>query len=227
MFYVYPIVTPDEAQKIVNQLMQLKWEQGKARTPELTGTVKQNLELLPTDKLPVVKAIGKHLTKRILQDEAIQTTHMITKARDFKFNQYTGGGTYHRHTDSPRMVDVRTDFACTLFLSDPDSYDGGELVLDTPMGERSIKGKQGEAVIYECGQPHTVMPVTRGTRIAGITWLQSCVRSAKQREILQDIHRLAREIEAKMLASDMDEGLRKWHVDIAKIQGNLSREWIS
>ncbi|HYE38562.1 MAG TPA: Fe2+-dependent dioxygenase [Ramlibacter sp.] len=107
------------------------------------------------------------------------------------FNRYSGASNhYGAHIDGAvlhsRYPDqwVRTDLSCTLFLSDPDDYDGGELVMREPQGERRLKLPAGDLVLYPGTTLHEVMPVTRGARLASFFWIESMVRSGEQRQLL-------------------------------------------
>ena len=105
------------------------------------------------------------------------------------FNRYETGMSYGGHTDAPTMQkgQIRIDMSVTVFLSDPKSYDGGELVLETGHGEIRIKHPEGDAVVYPTTVLHRVAEVTRGVRLAAITWVQSHVREEWQRRILYDL----------------------------------------
>lgn len=110
------------------------------------------------------------------------------------FNRYGGAtNTYGAHVDqairfSPDSGErVRTDLSCTLFLSDPDSYDGGELVVHTAFGEQRVKLPAGHLVLYPGTSVHHVAPVTRGQRLASFFWIESMVRSDEQRQLLFDL----------------------------------------
>ena len=107
------------------------------------------------------------------------------------FNRYAGGSNhYGAHIDGAVLHSrhpaqwVRTDLSCTLFLSDPESYDGGELVLREPHGERRTKLPAGDLVLYPGTSLHEVTPVTRGARLASFFWVESMVRSGEQRQLL-------------------------------------------
>lgn len=107
------------------------------------------------------------------------------------FNRYGGdSNTYGDHVDNAMVHSrnpdqwVRTDISCTLFLADPDEYEGGELVMQEPQGERRIKLPAGDMVLYPGNTLHGVRPVTRGARIASFFWIESMVRSLEQRQLL-------------------------------------------
>ena len=108
------------------------------------------------------------------------------------FARYVPGMAFGTHMDNPLMGPdhLRSDVSVTIFLSDPDDYDGGELVMETTGGEAAYKLPAGSAVTYPTTMLHRVEPVTRGTREVAVTWAQSLVRRADQREILFDLERV-------------------------------------
>jgi PKHD-type hydroxylase len=135
--------------------------------------------------------------------------------------RYEPGMSYGTHVDDALMGReelLRTDLALTLFLSAPESYDGGELVIDGAGGEQAIKLPAGSAVLYPATSLHRVAPVTRGRRDAAVTWIQSLVRDAAQRELLFDLDQARRAVferDGKSRAFDL----------LAKSYANLLRMW--
>lgn len=110
------------------------------------------------------------------------------------FSRYREGMAYGAHVDNAMMGPqgrLRSDVSVTVFFSDPDSYDGGELVIAGPMGEVAVKEPAGSAVAYPSTALHRVAPVTRGERLVAVTWAQSQVRRADHREMLADLDRVA------------------------------------
>ena len=137
------------------------------------------------------------------------------------FARYLPGMTFGSHMDNPLMgpEHLRADVSVTLFLSDPDTYDGGELVMETTGGEAAYKLPAGSAVTYPTTMLHRVEPVTRGTREVAVTWAQSLFRRPDQREILFDLERTARAIfERDGKSEDFDL--------INKSTSNLRRMWV-
>jgi PKHD-type hydroxylase len=206
-FKEYSLLSPEQVKEVLGELKD--WEEGKARTAELTGTVKRNLEIKNPD-------LGGNLSKILYSNSEFQMEWLPEKVWVFKFNNYKNGGTYQRHTDAPMMGEVRTDAACTLFLTD--DYEGGELCIEVGGEVLTHKGKAGTCVVYPCGQPHWVNPVTKGQRIAGITWIQSFIRDEKDRQILTNLKRAHRRLE------DLDRDLA---VDVAQVHGDLMRKWMN
>jgi len=138
------------------------------------------------------------------------------------FNRYEGGMTFGAHIDNAvRLLPgsggkIRTDLSATLFLSDPASYDGGELMIETAGGSQRIKLPAGDLLLYPASTLHRVTPVTRGTRLACFLWVQSMVRSEEQRSLLFDLDRAIQQLAADVPA----------RVSLAGCYHNLLRMWI-
>jgi PKHD-type hydroxylase len=134
------------------------------------------------------------------------------------FSRYGPGHAYGAHVDDALMGGVRTDVSFTLFLAEPDSYDGGELVIDTAAGEEAFKLPAGVVVAYPASTLHRVMPVTRGARLAAVGWVRSFVRDPARRELLFDLETARRRLfdrDGKSAESDL----------LAKCAANLVRMW--
>jgi PKHD-type hydroxylase len=134
------------------------------------------------------------------------------------FSRYRPGQSYGRHVDEPIMAGQRTDIAFTLFLSDPATYDGGDLVIESAAGEEAVKLAAGGVFVYCATTLHRVAPVTRGERLAAVGWVRSTVRRADQREILFDLGTVLHGLTAEA-ASTADTDL------LAKSIANLTRLW--
>jgi len=136
-------------------------------------------------------------------------------------SRYEVGMNYGPHVDDALMNrpnTVRTDLATTIFISDPNEYEGGELVIDSPFGEQQVKLPAGAAVLYSATTLHYVAPVSEGVRIAAVTWIQSHVRDSGEREILADLDEICATL-AK-IAPERRE------TDLAfKTYANLTRRW--
>lgn len=137
------------------------------------------------------------------------------------FARYEPGMAFGTHMDNPLMGPdhMRADVSVTIFLSDPESYDGGELVMETSGGEAPYKLPAGSAVAYPTTMLHRVEPVTRGTREVAVTWAQSLFRRADHREILFDLERTGRAIFER-------EGKSEHYDLINKSTSNLRRLWV-
>jgi len=134
------------------------------------------------------------------------------------FSRYRPGHAYGTHVDDALIAGLRTDVSFTLFLANPDAYDGGELILDTAAGEEAFKLPPGSIVTYPATTLHRVAPVTRGERMAGAGWVRSHVRDAARRELLFDLETARRRLfdrEGKTAEGDL----------LAKCAANLMRRW--
>ncbi len=137
------------------------------------------------------------------------------------FSRYTAGMSYGTHMDNAMMGDMRIDLSITLFLSEPSEYEGGELVIDFPTGERSFKLAAGSAVLYPTTALHRVAEVTSGRRQVAVTWIRSLVRDAAKREILFDLKtahyrlsdQIGKTIEIDLLGKTYTNLLRRWVED--------------
>ena len=215
---IYQLLEPEEALQMGQIVDSMEWKQGKARTKEATGTIKRNLEIKACDS-EEAKTLLRQLGDKAVQSE-LRNHHFLKKSFGFKFNKYTETGEYKRHGDAPIMGgSVRTDLACTLSLSDPSTYEGGNLCYEEPNGEHTeIRLQPGQCVVYPCHMPHWVTPVTKGSRIAAITWFESMFRDLEQRLLLRRFNKVINDMEA----ADMDGDIR---VTLGTIYSKLVRNW--
>lgn len=138
--------------------------------------------------------------------------------------RYTGGQTYGDHVDDAIMGEddpVRSDVSCTVFLRDPDEYEGGELVMDTTGGEQVFKLPAGAAITYPSYTLHRVAPVTGGTREVAVTWIQSMVREADRREILFDLDRSRRAVFDEQGKTPLFDTLTKSHANLLRLWAEI------
>lgn len=141
------------------------------------------------------------------------------------YARYTPGMQYGDHVDDPIMgADgqlYRSDLAVTVFLNDPSSYDGGELVVNTPFGEQHVKLPAGDAVMYPASSLHRVAEVTRGERLVAITWLQSLVRDPAQRELLHELNSVRERMLASAPETDDAKLINKTYVNLVRMWGDI------
>jgi PKHD-type hydroxylase len=189
-FNIPALLKPQEVAEIENLAADANFVDGRMTASLAAQQVKNNWQ---------VDADSESLTKiRALLDEALKTSPLFNIAAmpkaiyPFTVSKHTMGNYYGWHVDSPLMGDpsLRTDLAMTIFLSDPEKYDGGELVIQTEAGAAAFKPAQGDAVLYPCQYLHCVNEVSGGARLAAITWIQSNVRNPEQRQILFQLNQI-------------------------------------
>ena len=184
------VLTRDELTHINARLAALQFVDGAATAGDQAVSAKQNLELPPT---PEWQELSQTVAGALMRCSSFVQATLPKRLMNPMFNRYDVGMEYGSHTDisimdfgHPTMA-TRTDVSLTVFLSDPDSYDGGELVIATSAGENRLKPPAGSAVVYSSGDLHWVEKVTRGSRFAAVSWAQSYVRSAEHRSILFEL----------------------------------------
>lgn len=181
---------------IRERLAAADWEDGRVTAGPEAAKVKDNRQL--TEDHPVAKELGEVVLTALSLSTLFTTAALPLKVFPPMFNRYEGGGHFGAHIDTAVRLTrqapyrVRTDLSATLFLADPDSYDGGELVIgdsDEVDGERAIKLAAGDLLLYPATSLHEVRPVTRGARLASFFWVQSMVRDADNRRLLYEMDR--------------------------------------
>ena len=190
------VLTEDEIARIYVVFESVGFVSGKATAKGLAADVKDNLQLPPDN--PEVQEIMKLVLEALKRNQEFFVTVYPKRAYPPLFNRYEAGMTYGEHVDNSvmRMPNpMRTDIALTLFLSDPDSYDGGELVIKMAGGETAIKLPAGSLVTYPPDYVHRVEPVTRGVRYAAVSWAESILRDPDQRSVLNQLDHTIRALQ--------------------------------
>ena len=185
-------LTADELHHIRTLLLSADWVDGKVTAGTQSAAVKNNRQL-PEDSPEAQQA--RHMVSVALARNPLFVTGALPKTvYPPLFNRYGGdSNAFGDHIDNAVRTHaatakhVRTDISCTLFLSDPSTYDGGELVVQDTYGEQRIKFEAGDMVMYPGTSVHRVEPVTRGERIASFFWIESMVRQDAQRRLLFDM----------------------------------------
>lgn len=202
--------------RLTGLMERAKFVDGRVTAGELARQVKNNVQVDGQDELlPEMRQI---VTECLERNQLFNVAARPRYVRPALFSRYVPGMEYGNHVDDAIMNGMRMDLSFTLFLSDPESYDGGELVIDSTAGEQEIKLPAGSAVLYPATTLHRVAPVTRGERLAAVTWVRSMIRHEQQREILFDLDRLHDAI-FQRLGKSMETDL------LAKSQSNLLRLW--
>lgn len=213
------ILTADTLKGIVASLETAEFVDGKTTAGWHATLVKHNTQLKSSD------AVAQELRTTVIQ--ALQKNALFQMAVRPKtirvplFSRYEAGMSYGTHVDNAIMGDspaMRSDVSLTLFLSSPDAYEGGELVIEDTQGVQPFKLAAGSAIVYPSTTLHRVEPVTEGVRLVAVTWVQSLVRDAGDREILFDLD-TARQILFETHGKTPEFDL------ISKSHANLLRKW--
>ena len=193
---------------------------GKLSAGKEAKTVKNNEEL--SLQSPLHQQLNQIVMGALVQHPIYQNAALPLKLATAFYARYTAGMSYGFHVDDPVMGPMsgryRSDISTTVFLSDKEDYEGGELIIKTDFGEQSIKLGVGAAVIYPSKSLHKVAEVTSGERIVAVTWAQSLVKSAEKRELLYDLS----QVRDTLIAKDpqADETGR-----VSRSYANLLRMW--
>lgn len=185
--------------------------------------IKNNRELSPQSG--AIDRLNDIVQKALAANNDFRIIAMPQTVSPFIFSAYRVGEGYGDHTDNAVMGGgaMRTDLAMTIFLSDPAEYDGGELVIDTDIRPTPFKAPPGHAVIYPAFSLHRVEPVTRGVRLAAVTWIQSQVRAPQHRQSLIDIAQTL-----SWMERTFPQGQAHLHPEFRRLQKvhvNLMRLW--
>ena len=198
------------------------WIDGRDTAGYLSAAVKNNAQL--AENHAVARKLGGMILDVLDANPLFISAALPLKVVPPLFNRYAGGQAYGGHIDGAvRPVAgtphrVRTDLSATLFLSAPEDYDGGELVIEDGLGNRRVKLAAGDMVLYPGTSVHHVEPVTRGVRLAAFFWIQSMVREDAKREILF-------EIDTALQALGRDAPGHRSLVSLAGCYHNLLRLW--
>lgn len=163
--------------------------------------------------------VRRLVTERILGNEVFRLAVRPKALSPLLFSRYENGMHYGSHVDDALMDGMRTDVSFTLFLSEPESYEGGELTIESAWGEETFKLGAGALLAYSATSLHRVTAVTRGVRLAAVGWARSFVRDPAQRELLFDLDTARRQIFAR-------EGKSTEFDLISKSFANLLRMWV-
>jgi len=191
-YQILSILPPPEVDRILGELSRQQFSEGRHTALGAASHVKRNLQL--EQPASVASGLDQLVLAALRRNESFQAFALPKRIMPPMFSRYEPGMSYGSHIDSGIMSTatepMRTDLASTIFLSEPDSYEGGELILDTSAGCEEIKLAPGEAVVYVAKFVHRVEPVRKGVRLAAVTWIQSAVRDERIRAILYDLHLL-------------------------------------
>jgi PKHD-type hydroxylase len=217
------VLDAGEVRLFRERLSAAAWVDGAPTAGSRSVAVKQNLQLDRSD--PVAVELGQMILRKLGAHPVFISASLAEKIWPPVFNRYENGGHYGTHVDSALMrlpeagLTIRSDLSATLFLSEPDEYDGGELLIEEQYGAQAAKLNAGDMVLYPSSSLHQVTPVTRGQRVCAIMWMQSAIADAAARGMLFEMDQSIQALSVGRAKDDPD-------VDrLIHVYHNLLRRW--
>lgn len=216
------VLSSQQVAQFRDVLQHAEWTDGNVTAGYQSSQAKNNLQL-PQDS-EAARVLGDAVLQALAQSPLFMSAALPLKIFPPLFNCYQGGQSFGIHVDNAirqvpgTPVKVRTDLSMTLFLAEPDEYDGGELVIEDTYGAQRIKLPAGDMVLYPSTSLHKVTPVTRGRRLASFFWLQSMVASDEKRTLLFDMDMAIQRLRSQL--ADSAE-----IVQLTGVYHNLLRQW--
>jgi len=234
LLHIPGVLDRDQLARIRATLDGAEWVDGRQTVGAQGAEVKRNLQL--AEDSPLRRELGAVVLAALSRNPLFFAAALPLRTLPPRFNRYEGGGTYGAHVDGAVMAlpagegtrpgepgYVRSDLSCTLFLNEPDEYDGGGLVVDDTYGEHEVKLPAGDLILYPSSSLHRVEPVTRGARVASFFWIQSMVRDLEQRRLLYQLDTSIQALTASGAGSSPEN--RDALVRLTGIYHNLLRRW--
>jgi len=217
------VLSKDEVVQFREHLARADWQDGARSAGSIARQVKNNAQLNETTE-PAI-SLGNHILRVLAQHPLFVSAALPDRIYPPKFNSYSKGETYGAHVDGSLMqisgtnITLRTDLSATLFLADPEEYEGGELTIHTQYGGQQVKLAAGDVVLYPSNSVHQVEEITAGVRVASFFWIQSLVRDNAQRELLFNLDQSIQKLTSELGAM---------HTEVVNLSGvyhNMLRTW--
>lgn len=213
------VFTKDQTRELRALLDSAEWTDGRVTAGHQSAMTKQNSQI--PEGHPIALKVGDAILKSLGSNPLFRSAALPLRVFPPLFNRYAGGQTFGTHVDNAIRTHaasgqrIRTDLSCTLFFSEPDEYDGGDLVVEDMYGSKSVKLPAGSMVLYPSTSLHHVTPVTRGARVSSFFWLQSMIRSDEHRALLFDLDNSIQMLEPGSAPA----------VKLTGVYHNLLRQW--
>jgi PKHD-type hydroxylase len=228
MLIVIPEIFPKaQVRELRAALDGAEWVDGRVTAGHQSAQTKQNSQI--PEGHPVAQQVGNLILQALGNHPLFRSAALPLKVFPPLFNRYGGGQTFGTHVDNAIRTHtasggrIRTDLSCTLFFSEPDEYDGGELVVEDTYGAKGVKLPAGDMILYPSTSLHHVMPVTRGERVSSFFWLQSMIRQDAQRTLLFELDTAIQRLAASPGAGE--EAVNASTVQLTGVYHNLLRQW--
>lgn len=223
LLHIPNLLVLEEINQCRQLLQQAEWIDGNLSAGHQAAHLKNNLQLTQDSKEACL--MGKIISQAFLNHPLAFSAVLPKSILPPMFNCYQHGGHFGQHVDNAIRKNtltsdyIRTDVSCTVFLTNPNEYEGGELLIEDSFGPQSIKLPAGHAIIYPSTNVHQVLPVTQGARIASFFWVQSFVASDTQRQMLFNLDQNIQKLTQALGATNTEV------ISLTGIYHNLLREW--
>ena len=217
------VLSKEQVQYFRDEMAKIEWVNGKVTAGTLSATVKQNQQLSEQD--PLTHHLSELVIQAIWKHPVFQAAALPCQIIPPLFNRYDEHESFGFHVDnSIRLIrgtaqQMRTDLSCTLFLSEPEEYEGGDLVIEDTYGYHEVKLPAGDVVLYPATSLHEVSSIIRGTRFASFFWVQSMIRDDAERHMLFNLDQSIQSL--RMQLGDQHEEV----VKLTNLYHNLMRKW--
>ena len=220
MLLTLPGVLNKEELAVVHDLLARgNFIDGRLSAGEEAIRVKNNQELSASDAL--MQPLNNLVMGKLVKHPVYLAAALPLKIAAPFYAKYGVGMTYGNHVDDPIMGPVgqryRTDLSITVFLNEPEDYEGGELTIQTPFGDQTAKLKAGDGIMYPSGSTHRVAEVTKGERIVAVTWLQSMVKDPARRELLYNLHQAREDLIKNQPESSTTELVSNTYINLVRM----------
>lgn len=223
MIVIKDVLSPQQLQHVNHVISKQTWIDGRTTGGQQSNSVKNNQQLSSDSQ--VVRGLEDLILTALAHNPLFISAALPLKIFPPMFNRYREGGTYGLHVDNAIRIPpgssarIRTDLSATLFLTEPDRYQGGDLVIEDHFGAQPVKLAAGDMILYPSTTLHRVTPVTQGERISAVFWLQSMVRNNEQRKMLFDLDQSVQSL-TTLHGNDAQDVMR-----LSGIYHNLIRQW--
>ena len=222
MIHIPDVLTPEQVKRCREVMEKGAWVDGRVTAGQQSAQVKRNLQLL--EDCAEARELGAMVVEAVARSNLFMSAVLPKQVFPPLFNRYDAGMTFGAHVDNAIRghaasgMRIRTDTSATLFISAPEDYDGGELVVEDTYGRHTVKLPAGDMIVYPATSLHHVTPITRGSRIASFFWTQSMIRDEAQRALLFDL-----DMSIVRLSGDHPD--HKSVVSLTAVYHNLLRQW--
>ena len=221
MLHIPNVLTPEQVARCRDVMEKAAWVDGDSTAGHQSRKVKFNLQL--PERSAETQELGDMVRKALAPNQLFVSAVLPQQVLPPLFNRYDAGMVFGSHVDNAIRehfsgIRIRTDVSATLFISAPEDYDGGELVIEDTFGSHAVKLPAGDMIVYPGTSLHHVTPITRGSHIASFFWTQSLIRDNEKRALMFDL-----DMSIMKLAQDHPD--HPSTVQLTSIYQNLLRQW--